>query len=248
MSNQVNLMNKVSSIEASPIGIYRDWRCNWYRIIYGIRQNIAGPSILFIYLIIGVMVFCARLVNYFFQILPINHLFHRFNWPMGGLLCGMDILGITIGIADLSAIIYYLQFMVYLSRLSKGQWLVLLRFYGFKPTDSTFIWWVRVLVIKILAIIILIAVGLWMIALRLVRVRLLHLLICGRILPNRCAWLLGWFPDCNLFGVELVGTTAAETKDPARQKQLTPFQFVSLFSMCWHCDVCNAVEQNWSCD
>lgn len=38
--------------------------------------SLAGPSILFIYLIIGVMVFlsCVRLANYFFQILNINHL------------------------------------------------------------------------------------------------------------------------------------------------------------------------------
>ena len=199
--------------------------------------SLAGPSILFIYMIIGVMVFLV--MRALGELLLSNLHYKSFIdfsadliGPWAGYFVGWTywLCWITIGIADLSAIIYYLQFFnnglpftpvegVLISIASiifiMGLNLVTVKLFG----EMEF-WFA---LIKIIAIIVLIAVGLWMIFTGFTSTSgevasFKHLWSHGGFFPTgREGFLAGFQIAIFAFvGVELVGTTAAETKDPER--------------------------------
>lgn len=199
--------------------------------------SLAGPSILFIYMIIGVMVFLV--MRALGELLLSNLHYKSFIdfsadliGPWAGYFVGWTywLCWITIGIADLSAIIYYLQFFnnglpftpvegVLISIASiifiMGLNLVTVKLFG----EMEF-WFA---LIKIIAIIVLIAVGLWMIFTGFTSTSgevasFKHLWSHGGLFPTgREGFLAGFQIAIFAFvGVELVGTTAAETKDPER--------------------------------
>ncbi|MBK0063894.1 MULTISPECIES: amino acid permease [unclassified Acinetobacter] len=199
--------------------------------------SLAGPSILFIYMIIGLMVFFV--MRALGELLLSNLQYKSFIdfstdliGPWAGYFVGWTywLCWITIGIADLSAIIYYLQFF------NNGQ--------PFSPTEGAMIsvaaivfimglnlmtvklfgeleFWFAM--IKITAIVVLIAVGLWMVFTGFTSTAgdiasFSHLWANGGFFPTGAEGFLAGFQIAifAFVGVELVGTTAAETKDPAR--------------------------------
>lgn len=199
--------------------------------------SLAGPSILFIYLIIGVMVFFV--MRALGELLLSNLAYKSFIdfttdliGPWAGYFVGWTywLCWITIGIADLSAIIYYLQFfnnglpfspvegaMISVAAIVFIMGLNLLTVRLFGELEFWFA------LIKILAIIILIAVGLWMIFTGFTSstgevASFTHLWANGGFFPTGVHGFLAGFQIAifAFVGVELVGTTAAETKDPAR--------------------------------
>ena len=197
----------------------------------------AGPSILFIYMIIGLMVFFV--MRALGELLLSNLKYKSFIdfatdliGPWAGYFVGWTywLCWITIGIADLSAIIYYLQFF------NSGE--------AFSPTEGAMIsiaaiffimglnlvtvklfgeleFWFAL--IKIIAILVLIAVGLWMIFTDFTSATgqvasFTHLWDHGGMFPKGFDGFLAGFQIAifAFVGVELVGTTAAETKDPEK--------------------------------
>lgn len=199
--------------------------------------SLAGPSILFIYMIIGLMVFLV--MRALGELLLSNLQYKSFIdfctdliGPWAGYFVGWTywLCWITIGIADLSAIIYYLQFfnggmpftpvegvlisvaaIVFITGLN----LVTVRLFG----EMEF-WFAM---IKIIAIVVLIAVGLWMIFTGFTSTAgevasFTHLWSHGGMFPTGLSGFLAGFQIAifAFVGVELVGTTAAETKDPER--------------------------------
>jgi len=199
--------------------------------------SLAGPSILFIYMIIGVMVFLV--MRALGELLLSNLHYKSFIdfsadliGPWAGYFVGWTywLCWITIGIADLSAIIYYLQFFnnglpftplegVLISIASivfiMGLNLVTVKLFG----EMEF-WFA---LIKIIAIVVLIAVGLWMIFTGFTNdagtvASFAHIWDHGGLFPTGTMGFLAGFQIAifAFVGVELVGTTAAETKDPER--------------------------------
>ncbi len=199
--------------------------------------SLAGPSILFIYMIIGVMVFLVmRALGELLLSNPHYKSFIDFSadliGPWAGYFVGWTywLCWITIGIADLSAIIYYLQFFnnglpftplegVLISIASivfiMGLNLVTVKLFG----EMEF-WFA---LIKIIAIVVLIAVGLWMIFTGFTSTAgevasFTNLWSHDGLFPTGMSGFLAGFQIAifAFVGVELVGTTAAETKDPER--------------------------------
>ncbi len=199
--------------------------------------SLAGPSILFIYMIIGVMVFLV--MRALGELLLSNLHYKSFIdfsadliGPWAGYFVGWTywLCWITIGIADLSAIIYYLQFFnnglpftplegVLISIASivfiMGLNLVTVKLFG----EMEF-WFA---LIKIIAIVVLIAVGLWMIFTGFTSTvgevaSFTNLWSHDGLFPTGMSGFLAGFQIAifAFVGVELVGTTAAETKDPER--------------------------------
>jgi len=199
--------------------------------------SLAGPSILFIYMIIGVMVFLV--MRALGELLLSNLHYKSFIdfsadliGPWAGYFVGWTywLCWITIGIADLSAIIYYLQFFnnglpftplegVLISIASivfiMGLNLVTVKLFG----EMEF-WFA---LIKIIAIVVLIAVGLWMIFTGFTSTAgevasFTNLWSHDGLFPTGMSGFLAGFQIAifAFVGVELVGTTAAETKDPER--------------------------------
>ncbi len=197
--------------------------------------SLAGPSILFIYMIIGLMVFLV--MRALGELLLSNLEYKSFIdfstdliGPWAGYFVGWTywLCWITIGIADLSAIIYYLQFfngglpftplegvMISLAAIVfvTGLNLVTVKLFG----ELEF-WFAM---IKITAIVVLIAVGLWMIFTGFTSTTgevaaFSHLWSHGGMFPTGLTGFLAGFQIAifAFVGVELVGTTAAETKDP----------------------------------
>lgn len=199
--------------------------------------SLAGPSILFIYMIIGLMVFLV--MRALGELLLSNLQYKSFIdfstdllGPWAGYFVGWTywLCWITIGIADLSAIIYYLEFF------NAGQ--------SFSPTEGALISIAAILfimglnlvtvrlfgemefwfaMVKIIAIIVLIAVGLWMIVTGFTSdagtvAKFSHLWSHGGFFPTGMDGFLAGFQIAifAFVGVELVGTTAAETHDPKR--------------------------------
>ncbi|KAF7277645.1 hypothetical protein GWI33_002939, partial [Rhynchophorus ferrugineus] len=197
--------------------------------------SLAGPSILFIYMIIGLMVFLV--MRALGELLLSNLQYKSFIdfstdllGPWAGYFVGWTywLCWITIGIADLSAIIYYLEFF------NGGQ--------AFSPTEGALISVAAILfimglnlvtvrlfgemefwfaMVKIVAIIVLIAVGLWMIFTGFTNetgtvARFSNLWSHGGFFPTGFGGFLAGFQIAifAFVGVELVGTTAAETHDP----------------------------------
>ena len=134
---------------------------------------------------------------------------------------------VTIGIADLSAIIYYLEFFQWGESFTPMGGLLIVRvailfvlglnLVTVKLFGEMEFWFAMV---KITTIIVLIVVGLWMILLGFTSTNgtVASVQISGRMVAcSRKVWMVsGWIPNCHFafVGVELVGTTAAETQDP----------------------------------
>src|SRR5690606_8673138 len=137
---------------------------------------------------------------------------------------------ITIGIADLSAIIYYLQFFNGGLPFTPGEGVMIsiaaivfimgLNLVTVKLFGELEFWFA---LIKIIAIVVLIGAGLWMIFTGFTSTAgeiasFTHLWSHGGIFPTGVTGFLAGFQIAifAFVGVELVGTTAAETKDPER--------------------------------
>jgi len=199
--------------------------------------SLAGPSILFIYGLIGVMVFFV--MRALGELLLSNLHYKSFIdlstdliGPWAGYFVGWTywLCWVTIGIADLSAIIYYLEFFnggesftpmggLLISTVAilfvLGLNLVTVKLFG----EMEF-WFAMV---KITAIIVLIAVGLWMIFTGFTSTTgavasVSNLWSHGGFFPKGLDGFLAGFQIAifAFVGVELVGTTAAETQDPKR--------------------------------
>ena len=200
--------------------------------------SLAGPSILFIYMIIGLMVFFV--MRALGELLLSNLQYKSFIdfstdliGPWAGYFVGWTywLCWITIGIADLSAIIYYLQFFnngvpftptegalisVAAIFFIMGLNLVTVKLFG----ELEF-WFA---LIKIIAIVVLILVGFWMIFTGFTSAStgqvasFAHLWNHGGMFPKGFEGFLAGFQIAifAFVGVELVGTTAAETKDPEK--------------------------------
>ena len=201
----------------------------------GKNISLAGPSILFIYMIIGLMIFFV--MRALGELLLSNLQYKSFIdfatdliGPWAGYFVGWTywLCWITIGIADLSAIIYYLEFFNHGQPFSPAEGaliavatiffimglnLVTVRLFG----EMEF-WFA---LIKIIAIVVLIAVGLWMIFTGFTSssgdvAAFSNLWSYGGLFPKGMDGFLAGFQIAifAFVGVELVGTTAAETKDP----------------------------------
>jgi len=199
--------------------------------------SLAGPSILFIYMIIGLMIFFV--MRALGELLLSNLQYRSFIdfstdliGPWAGYFVGWTywLCWISIGIADLSAIIYYLQFFnggeaftpaegVMISVASiffiMGLNLVTVKMFG-----EVEFWFA---LIKIIAIIVLILLGFWMVFTGFTSsagdvAAFSNLWSYGGFFPTGFGGFLAGFQIAifAFVGVELVGTTAAETKDPAR--------------------------------
>ncbi|MFQ1043027.1 amino acid permease [Acinetobacter sp. NIOH-H-8] len=199
--------------------------------------SLAGPSILVIYLIIGFMVFLV--MRALGELLLSNLQYKSFIdfatdliGPWAGYFVGWTywLCWITIGIADLSAIIYYLQFFNNGLPFTPGEGVLIsiasivfimgLNLATVKLFGEMEFWFA---LIKIIAIIVLIAVGLWMIFTGFTSdagtvASFAHIWDHGGLFPTGTMGFLAGFQIAifAFVGVELVGTTAAETKDPER--------------------------------
>ncbi len=169
--------------------------------------SLAGPSILVIYMIIGFMVFLV--MRALGELLLSNLQYKSFIdfatdliGPWAGYFVGWTywLCWITIGIADLSAIIYYLQFFNNGLPFTPGEGVLIsiasivfimgLNLATVKLFGEMEFWFA---LIKIIAIIVLIGVGLWMIYGRFI----CSYLGSWRFIPDRDYGLPGRFPDCN---------------------------------------------------
>ena len=199
--------------------------------------SLAGPSILVIYMIIGFMVFLV--MRALGELLLSNLQYKSFIdfatdliGPWAGYFVGWTywLCWITIGIADLSAIIYYLQFFNNGLPFTPGEGVLIsiasivfimgLNLATVKLFGEMEFWFA---LIKIIAIIVLIAVGLWMIFTSFTSdagtvASFAHIWDHGGLFPTGTMGFLAGFQIAifAFVGVELVGTTAAETKDPER--------------------------------
>lgn len=199
--------------------------------------SLAGPSILFIYMIIGLMVFFV--MRALGELLLSNLQYKSFIdfstdliGPWAGYFVGWTywLCWITIGIADLSAIINYLQFFNAGQPFSPDQaalicvasifFIMGLNLVTVKLFGEMEFWFALV---KIIAIVVLIIVGLWMIFTGFTSTTgeiasFTHLWANGGLFPTGVSGFLAGFQIAifAFVGVELVGTTAAETKDPER--------------------------------
>ena len=199
--------------------------------------SLAGPSILIIYMIIGFMVFFV--MRALGELLLSNLKYKSFIdssadliGPWAGYFVGWTywLCWITIGIADLSAIIYYLQFFNNGMPFSPSEGVMIsiaaivfimgLNLVTVKLFGELEFWFA---LIKIIAIVVLIGVGLWMIFTGFTSTAgevasFTHLWSHGGIFPTGVTGFLAGFQIAifAFVGVELIGTTAAETKDPER--------------------------------
>ena len=199
--------------------------------------SLAGPSILFIYMIIGFMIFFV--MRALGELLLSNLHYKSFIdfssdliGPWAGYFVGWTywLCWITIGIADLSAIIYYLQFFNAGQPFSPEQGVMIsvaaivfimgLNLVTVKLFGELEFWFALV---KIIAIVVLIAVGLWMIFTGFTSesgqvASFNNLWAYDGLFPTGVTGFLAGFQIAifAFVGVELVGTTAAETKDPEK--------------------------------
>lgn len=199
--------------------------------------SLAGPSILFIYMIIGLMVFFV--MRALGELLLSNLQYKSFIdfstdliGPWAGYFVGWTywLCWITIGIADLSAIIYYLQFFNHGVPFSPMEGVMIsiasivfimgLNLMTVKLFGELEFWFA---LIKIIAIVVLILAGLWMVFTGFTSdagqvASFTNLWNHGGMFPTGADGFLAGFQIAifAFVGVELVGTTAAETKDPEK--------------------------------
>ena len=198
--------------------------------------SLAGPSILFIYMIIGFMIFLV--MRALGELLLSNLQYKSFIdfstdllGPWAGYFVGWTywLCWITIGIADLAAIVYYLEFF-HGASFGAGESLLIsmcsiffimgLNLVTVKLFGEVEFWFA---LIKIIAIIVLIGVGLFMIFTGFTNeagtvASFSNLWSHGGLFPTGWGGFLAGFQIAifAFVGVELVGTTAAETQDPEK--------------------------------
>ena len=200
--------------------------------------SLAGPSILFIYMIIGFMVFfvmraLGELLLSNLQYKSFIDLAYDYLGPWAGFFTGWTywLCWVTIGMADLSAIVNYLGFwlpegMQFTplggAAISAGCVLFLmgLNLLTVKLFGEVEFWFA---LIKIIAIVALIGAGLYMVLTAFQSpsgsvASLSNIWSHGGMFPNGLTGFLAGFQIAifAFVGIELVGTTAAETKDPER--------------------------------
>lgn len=199
--------------------------------------HLAGPSILLVYAIIGFMVFMV--MRALGELLLSNLAYKSFIdfasdliGPWAGYFVGWTywLCWIFVGIADLSAVVNYLQFFngglpfsspqVIFIEFSVIFFILGLNLFTVRLFGEMEFWFA---LIKIIAIVVLIAVGLWMVFTGFqntqgVTASFSHLWAHGGFFPTGLSGFLAGF-QIAIFaftGVELVGTTAAETADPQK--------------------------------
>lgn len=197
--------------------------------------SLAGPSILFIYMLIGLMVFFV--MRALGELLLSNLEYKSFIdfttdliGPWAGYFIGWTywLCWISISIADLSAIINYLQFFNHGLPFSPAEsalicassifFIMGLNLVTVKLFGEMEFWFALV---KIIAIVVLIAVGLWMVVTGFTSsagtvASFGNIWQHGGLFPTGISGFLAGFQIAifAFVGVELVGTTAAETQDP----------------------------------
>lgn len=210
--------------------------------------SLAGPSILLIYVIIGVMIFFVMRALGELLLSNLNYKsFIDFSTdligPWAGFFVGWTywLCWITVGIADLSAIVNYMQFfnggqpftpgvnalicvgsIIFVTGLN----LVTVKLFG----ELEF--WFSM--IKITAIVVLIIMGLWMVLTGFTSpagtvAKFSNLWSYGGFFPKGLEGFLAGFQIAifAFVGVELVGTTAAETADPERNLPKAVFHSIT---------------------
>lgn len=198
--------------------------------------SLAGPSILFIYMLIGLMVFLVMRALGELLLSNLNYksfidLSTDLIGPWAGYFVGWTywLCWITIGIADLSAIIYYLEYFnkgpfsaleEVLICVASIVFVMVLNLVTVRLFGELEFWFAMV---KITAIVVLIAVGAWMILTGFtndagIKSSVTHLWSHGGFFPKGLDGFVAGFQIAifAFVGVELVGTTAAETKDPEK--------------------------------
>ena len=200
--------------------------------------SLAGPSIIFIYMLIGLMVFfvmraLGELLLSNLQYKSFVDLAHDLLGPWAGFFTGWTywLCWVSICIADLTAIVNYLTFwlpdgMQFTplggAAISAGCVLLLmgLNLLTVKLFGEVEFWFA---LIKIVAIIALIGAGLYMVLTAFTSpsgsvASLSNLWNDDGMFPNGLKGFLAGFQIAifAFVGIELVGTTAAETKDPER--------------------------------
>lgn len=194
--------------------------------------SLAGPSIVFVYMAIGIMLFFV--MRAMGELLLSNLQYRSFIdfsadllGPWAGFFTGWTywFCWIVTGIADVIAITGYAQFWFpdipqWLPAIACVLLLLGLNLLTVKLFGETEFWFAM---IKIVAIVTLIGVGLWMVFSGFVspagrQAALANLWNDGGMFPNG---LMGFFAGFQIavfafVGIELVGTTAAEAKDPER--------------------------------
>lgn len=197
--------------------------------------SLAGPSILFIYMLIGLMVFFV--MRALGELLLSNLEYKSFIdfttdliGPWAGYFIGWTywLCWISISIADLSAIINYLQFFNHGLPFSPAEsalicassifFIMGLNLVTVKLFGEMEFWFALV---KIIAIVVLIVVGLWMVVTGFTSsagtvASFGNIWQHGGLFPTGISGFLAGFQIAifAFVGVELVGTTAAETQDP----------------------------------
>lgn len=206
--------------------------------------SLAGPSIIFIYMIIGLMVFfvmraLGELLLSNLQYKSFVDMAYDLLGPWAGFFTGWTywLCWVSLCIADLTAIVSYLNSLAPLlgwmpegyhftplggAAISAGSVLVLmgLNLLTVRLFGEVEFWFA---LIKIIAIVVLIAAGLYMVVTAFTSpggsvASLSNLWNDGGMFPNGTQGFLAGFQIAifAFVGIELVGTTAAETKDPER--------------------------------
>lgn len=194
---------------------------------------VAGPSILLVYLIIGVaLYFMMRAMG---ELLLDNLAYRSFQdfcadilGPWAGFVSGWTywMCWIVTGMAEVIAIIHYVDFWaknLLLSAAISG--LILLALLGLNMLAARLFgeleFWFAL--IKIIAIVALLVIGIWMLVTRFtspegVTASVTHLWADGGFFPQGLGGFFAGFQIAvfAFVGIELVGTTAAEAKNPTR--------------------------------
>lgn len=194
--------------------------------------SVAGPSILFVYAIIGAVIFLV--LRAMGELLLSNLNYKSFSdaayyilGPMSGYVVGWSywLAWVVVGIADVIAITEYVQFWVPdIAKFVPAVLLIIALLALNLPSVKNFgeieFWFAM---IKIVAIIALILVGLFMIFTGFespsgARASVSNIWKDGGIFPHGFTGFLAGFQLAlfAFFGAELVGTAAAETKDPEK--------------------------------
>lgn len=194
--------------------------------------SVAGPSILFVYAIIGFMIFLV--LRAMGELLLSNLNYKSFGdfatdilGPAGGFFVGWSywLAWVVVGVADIIAITNYVHFWwpdlpSWIPAIILIISLLMLNLPSVKNFGEIEFWFAM---IKIVAIIVLIIVGLGMVIMGFTapsgnRAQISNIWNDGGLFPHGAGGFLAGFQIAlfAFFGAELIGTTAAETKDPRK--------------------------------
>ncbi|GGI03027.1 MULTISPECIES: amino acid permease [Mammaliicoccus] len=194
--------------------------------------SLAGPSILLVYIIIGFFLFI--MMRALGELLLSNSDYNSFIdiaehylGPLFGFLTGWTywFCWVATGIADITAVAKYIQFWYpdvpsYVSAIATVVILLGLNLMTVKLFGEVEFWFA---LIKIIAIVLLIAIGLWMILNGFksstgIQSGFHNLYSHGGVFPNGAMGFLLAFQMAvfSFVGIELVGVTARETKNPEK--------------------------------